>query len=267
MQSSAAPSPPRPPRSARPEPRVVSWRVCQGLGSRGGPVREAPHLGQHVAAVPRHSVLLLVQTWRCGRRPFGAGPRAQRLLASQRPPEQVLSREARVVLGPRHGPPPSWQAAGSGPAQACLPPYRDWSPLAPPQETLASAPGPRWGQTHGTWPQPPGSRASVPGQIKGAEGRARALPVGAACGVAGPWSVGGPVVATRRSTRTRGPQPAWPMSSAPSLQRQAGRVVRVPHCLLKGVERGAAPAPTRACPEGSSDPGAKGHLRALSWDP
>lgn len=170
-------------------------------------------------------------------------------------------------LGPRPDPHPAGRP-DSGPAQACLPPTETGAPWPLPREPLASAPGPRWEQTHGTWPQPPGGLpgASVPGQIKGAEGRARgALPVGAACGVAGPWSVGGPLYAG--APPDTGTQPAWPMWSQhhPCRGRQA--VWYVPHCLLRGRGEGRGPCPPRACPRGSSDPGAKGHLRGSVLGP
>lgn len=248
MQSSAAPSPPRPPRSARPEPGWSPGWSAKASGAAAGPSGEAPHLGQHVAAVPRHSELLLVERGDVGAAQHRAGPRARRLLAGPAASRAgAESREApRACWAPGTA---STQLAGRQRSRPGLPAsLQRLEPLGPPREPLASAPGPRWEQTRGTWPQPPGGLpgASVPGRIKGAEGRARGptswCSLWSSRSLERRWPH-----CTCRSTRIWGRSPPGRCRPAPSLQRQAGRVARA----TLSAERawGAArPLPTTGLP-------------------
>lgn len=175
----------------------------------------------------------------------------------QRPPEQVLrAGRPRVRAGPQARPPPSWQA-DSGLAQACLPPYRDWSPLAPPESRwpLPQAPG-------GSRPVAPGHSPQGASQERPSQGGSReqragpgALPVGAACGVAGPWSVGGPIVHAGAPGYGDAARLADVVQHHPCRDRQA--VWHVPHCLLRGRGERRGPCPPQACPRGLLGP--RGH--------
>ena len=157
------------------------------------------------------------------------------------------------MLGPRHSPHPASRLTAVSPRPACLPTWTG-APWRLPGELLASAPGPRWKQTRGTWPRLPGGRPGASGPDGSGEQRAGpgVLPVRAACGVAGPWSVGGPVV------HTGAPRHGDAARVADVVQNHSCRgklvVGRVPHGLLGGRGEGRGPRPPRACPRGLLGP-------------
>ena len=141
-QSSSAPSPPRPPCSARPKP---GW-------SPGGLGAGSPHLGQHVVAVPMHSVLLLVERGDVGAAQHRAGPRTWRLLAGPA--------ASRAGAESREAPRACW-APGTAPTQlAGRQQSRPGPPASPHRlEPLGACP-------ESCWPlprAPGGSRPVAPG--------------------------------------------------------------------------------------------------------
>lgn len=188
-QSLSAPGPPRPPRSARPKP---GWSPG-GLGSptvrQSRPCGEGlgPHLGQHVAAVPVHRVLLFVERGDVGAAQHRAGPWTRRLPAG--PPASGAGAESRgaphACWAPGMAP---TQTAGRPRARPGLPasPHR-LEPPAPARTAAGFCPGPQVGAD-------PRRPATAPRVGQGSRGQGPGLPVGAVCGVAGPWSVGGPTV-------------------------------------------------------------------------
>lgn len=258
MQSSAAPSPPRPPRSARPEPGWSPGWSAKASGAAAGPSGEAPHLGQHVAAVPRHSELLLVERGDVGAAQHRAGPRARRLLAGPAASRAgAESREApRACWAPGTA---STQLAGRQRSRPGLPAsLQRLEPLGPSPESrwpLPQAPG-------GSRPVAPGHSPQGASQERPSQGGSReqragpgALPVGAACGVAGPWSVGGPIVHAGAPGYGDAARLADVVQHHPCRDRQA--VWHVPHCLLRGRGERRGPCPPQACPRGLLGP--RGH--------